>query len=125
MIDIKIRPSAKAGVISLSLLTFFLSFTAFAEMDYRDLKGVHDQMSPEFEYLSPIYGFTLLGTKTLENMRFYGNYGPKQEGFGCLENASRIHALLAQNNDCPHDKTAELIQRLFPSQDGVNFVANQ
>jgi hypothetical protein len=98
---------------------------AQAEMNFQDMKGVHDFIKPESEYLSPIYGFTLLGTKTLENMRFYGNYGPKKEGYGCLESASRIHDQLSKNDDCPQDKTTELIQRLFPSQDGANFVANQ
>ncbi len=97
----------------------------FAEINYQDMKGVHDLVNPEFEHLSPIYGFTLLGTKTLENMRFYGNYGPKRQGLDCLEKLTRVHELLAKNEDCPQDAISALIQRLFPSQDGVNFVANQ
>ncbi|MEO7162862.1 MAG: hypothetical protein ABI041_08080 [Bdellovibrionia bacterium] len=89
------------------------------------MKGVHELINSKYEYLSPINGFTLLGTKTLENMRFYGNYGPKKEGLSCLEKATQIYQILIKNHDCPQDKTAELIQRFFPSQDGVNFVANQ
>lgn len=94
-------------------------------MNFQDLKGVHEFISPEYDYLSPIYGFTLLGTKALENMRFYGNYGPKKEGVGCLEKATQIHSVLVKSKDCPQDKTSELLQRMFPSHDGANFVANQ
>ncbi|MEO5970469.1 MAG: hypothetical protein ABIQ95_11130 [Bdellovibrionia bacterium] len=39
----------------------------------------------------------------LANLRFYGNYGPKKEGHGCLETATEIHALLSKNQDCPQD----------------------
>ena len=48
-----------------------------------------------------------------------------RKGFGCLEGASQIHQILVVANDCPQDSMAELIQRFFPSQDGINFVANQ
>ncbi len=117
------------GVIVFSVTVFGLFCgvpqSSYAEIEYLKMKGVHDLIRPEYEYLSPIYGFTLLATKALENRRFYGNYGPKKEGFDCLEKASRIHELLIKNNDCPQDATAELIQRLFPSQDRVSFVPNQ
>ena len=116
------------GRVGKFLFYFFMIFVtrvAVAEISYRDMKGVHAVLSPEYDYLSPVYGFTVLATKTLENLRFYGNYGSKIEDLGCLEKASRIHELLVKNNDCPQDHMAELIQRLFPSQDGVNFVANQ
>ncbi len=115
----------RVGKFLFYFLMIFVTHRAVAEISYRDMKGVHAVLSPEYDYLSPVYGFTLLATKTLENLRFYGNYGSKMEGLGCLEKASRIHELLVKNNDCPQDHTAELIQRLFPSQDGVNFVANQ
>lgn len=114
--------------LGLGILFYLLNTApnpAQAEMNFQDIKGVHDFIKPESEHLSPIYGFTLLGTKTLENMRFYGNYGPKKEGYSCLESAGRIHEQFLKNQDCPQDKTTELIQRLFPSQDGANFVANQ
>jgi hypothetical protein len=113
------------GLGILIILSNLSPNSAQAEMNFQEIKGVHDLIKPEYEYLSPIYGFTLLGTKTLENMRFYGNYGPKKEGYGCLEFATRIHEELVKNKDCPQDKTSELIQRLFPSQDQGNFVANQ
>ncbi len=115
----------RVGKFLFYFFMIFVTHIAVAEISYRDMKGVHAVLSPEYDYLSPVYGFTLLATKTLENLRFYGNYGSKIEGLGCLEKASRIHELLVKNNDCPQDHTAELIQRLFPSQDGVNFVANQ
>ncbi len=110
-------------------------FSLYAEISHYDLKGVDGLLSGPYSYLSPTHGFTLLGTKTLENLRFYGNYGPEiksertlkgkliKRGYGCME--GDIGKLLRQNNDCPQDSMSELIQRLFPSQDGVNFVPNQ
>jgi len=97
----------------------------FAELSHLELKGVHEWINPEYSFLSPINGSLLIGTDTLAHRRFYGNYGPKKSGFDCMENASRIHQILVERDDCPQDYTAELIQRLFPSQDGANFVANQ
>jgi hypothetical protein len=123
---------------ALSLVCFTLNFlgsVAHAEIFHYDLKGVHDLIAPEFGYLSPVAGFMLLGTKNIENRRFYGNYGPEvadqrtpkgkliHKGFGCL--SGKIGEILKANHDCPQDSVSELIQRLFPSQDGVNFVANQ
>ncbi|MEO5970299.1 MAG: hypothetical protein ABIQ95_10260 [Bdellovibrionia bacterium] len=110
-------------------LAIFLLFLkcplSWAEINFQDMKGVHDLIHPKYQNLSPIYGLALLGTRSLENLRFYGNYGPKKEGFGCLDKSTRLHELLVKNRDCPQDKTSEFIQRLFPSQDGANFVANQ
>lgn len=45
--------------------------------------------------------------------------------FGCMDHAPLISAQLKKRKDCPKDATSAWIQRLFPSQDGVNFVANQ
>ncbi|MEO5970663.1 MAG: hypothetical protein ABIQ95_12105 [Bdellovibrionia bacterium] len=116
--------------ISTNLFTCLLLVLTFeplcrAELNYQDMKGVHDLINPDYDYLSPIYGFTLLSNKTLENMRFYGNFGPKRAGFGCLEKNLRVNHILAGKNDCPQDATSELIQRLFPSPDGVHFEANE
>jgi hypothetical protein len=111
--------------ICLVLLLTFESLICRAELNYQDMKGVHDLINPDYDYLSPIHGFTLLSTKTVENMRFYGNFGPKKAGFGCLEKAVRIHHLLSGKNDCPQDATSELILRLFPSPDGVRFASNE
>lgn len=108
---------------------------SFADISHHDLKGVDDIVSTDYKHLSPVNGFTLLGTKVLENMRFYGNYGPEikderspkgkllKKGFGCLD--GDVGRILRENKDCPQDAVSELIQRFFPSQDGQNFVANQ
>ncbi len=115
-------------VVCFLVFFFFLLSKAFAEISYLDLKGVHEQIQPKYAQLSPILGYTLLGTRSLENRRFYGNYGQSSQGYFCSQKSSKegsIAALLKANKDCPLDTTSELIQRLFPSQDGVNFVANQ
>ena len=112
-------------VIFLSLF-MLASEVTHAEISHYAMKGVHDLIAPQYEFLSPIYGYTLLGTKILQNLRFYGNYEPPQEElYGCLDRKSDIGKLLRKNNDCPQDATSKLIQRLFPSQDTVNFVANK
>ncbi len=111
--------------VCLQLGFCLVAVSAQADISHYDLKGVDDLLSESYPHLSPIHGFTLLGTKTLENMRFYGNYNSEKKGYGCLDPKSQIGQLLRQQNDCPQDSISELIQRLFPSQDGVNFVPNQ
>lgn len=93
------KSNTSLGLGILIILSYLAPNPAQAEMNFRDMKGVHDLLRPEYEHLSPIYGFTLLGTKTPENMRFYGNYGPRKEGYGCLEPASRVHDQLSKNKD--------------------------
>ena len=121
----------KAGSLITRMSSFVLtcclaSGMARAEINYLDMKGVHDLIKPEYqEELSPIWGLTMLKTRVLENRRFFGKYGPKNPAYPCMEHASQINRLLVANNDCPQDSTSELIQRLFPSQDGQNFVPNQ
>jgi hypothetical protein len=114
------------GAIAVNFLS--LSFS-HAEISYLDLKGIHGEIKPEFQaQLSPVFGYTLLGTGALENRRFYGNYGVSSRGYFCSQTNPKVGSvpqLLKVNRDCPLDATSELIQRLFPSQDGVNFVANQ
>jgi hypothetical protein len=102
-------------------LILLLSPYASAEINYQDMKGIHALLAPECEKLSPIHGFTALKTGTLSNLRFFGNYGPENANFAC-------HAQVRgeqRQKDCPQDSTAALIQQLFPSPDGMNFVANQ
>ena len=98
------------GVVSFWLLGW-LSFStqvAEAEMDYHFLKGVHHQIKAEAEFLSPIYGFSLLESGTLANLRFYGNFGPALGTVGCLSKG------FSAKNDCPRDFVSKLIQRFFP-----------
>jgi hypothetical protein len=131
--DLKLVPWISFTLIAVEILVF--AAPLHAEMNFMEMRGVHELLNPDYDYLSPVFGFTLLETKTLENMRFYGNYGPEikdertpkgkliKKGFGCLD--GEIGAILKKNQDCPQDSTSELIQRLFPAQDRVNFVANQ
>lgn len=115
--------------ILISTFFFLLLPLAYAEISYLDLKGVHEQIKPEYQIqLSPVFGYTLLGTGALKNRRFYGNYGISDRGYFCSNKNPKpgaVAALLKTRKDCPLDANSELIQRLFPSQDGVNLVANQ
>ncbi len=104
------------------LLVAFSPLSAWAELSHLDLKGIDALV--DHPGASPVYGYAALKTE-LENRRFLGNYGLKNAEHGCMEGASQIRDQLVKNNDCPQDYTSEWLQRLFPSQDGVNFVANQ
>ncbi len=112
-------------MIAGGFLAILTPIVCLADISHYDLKGVHDLVSQEYEHLSPVHGFRLLQTRELENRRFYGNYGPTVSGKCGSVSGTQIVDHLIKNHDCPQDSMSELIQRLFPSQDGVNFVANQ
>jgi hypothetical protein len=92
---------------------------ALAELDFLDLKDLRSHLRVEYQYLSPESGFMLLETETLENLRFFGNYGAEKAGLGCFSPA------FAAKNDCPHDAFSKLIQRLFPSPNGFSLTLNR
>jgi hypothetical protein len=105
-------------------IVVYLSFgigliqNASAELNYLQMKGVHEVLKSEFSYLSPIHGFTAIKTGMLANFRFFGFYGEPNSRFPCSKP-------YLEKKDCPQDATSSFLQRLFPSPDGVNFVANQ
>ena len=77
------------------LLTTTSIFSAFGDIDHTKLKGLNQLIRPEFQYLSPVEGFTLLKTGTLENLYRYGN---------------------------EEEHTVRLIKLMFHAVDSVNFV---
>ncbi|MFZ9595555.1 MAG: hypothetical protein ACO3A2_05700 [Bdellovibrionia bacterium] len=89
---------------------FFFSFVTRAEIGFLEMKGVHQYIRPQFEYLSPVYGFVFLKSGALRNLRFYGNY-TVPEALG-----EKVAA---------RDATALLLQLLFPSPDGTTLVPSQ
>lgn len=108
----------------LSFAPCFLS-SLQASISHFELKSVHSVVSPEFESFSVIHGLRLLETHEIENRRFYGNYGVQSLGKFCGSiPVAQVREELAQNQDCPLDSMSNWIQRLFPSEDGANFVAN-
>jgi hypothetical protein len=106
----------------LYILIELIPVLSHAELSYLDLKGIDALV--DHPGVSPVHGYIALKSH-LENRRFLGNYGPKNDQHGCLEHAPRIHSLFIEKQDCPQDYNSEWLQRLFPSQDGANFVANQ
>jgi hypothetical protein len=93
---------------------------AHAELSYLDLKGIDNLV--DHPGASPIYGYMAL-QNSLENHRFFGNYGQEKKGFPCYNGTPKIKKALQDNNDCPQDYTTMWLQRLFPSQSG-SFGAN-
>ncbi|MEO7164547.1 MAG: hypothetical protein ABI041_16620 [Bdellovibrionia bacterium] len=78
----------------LFLTTTFVNWNAFGEIEHTKLKGLSQFIRPEFQYLSPIAGFTLLKRGTLENLYRYGN---------------------------EEDQNVRLVRSMFYSVDVVNF----
>ncbi len=110
----------------LFLLLQFLAASSLhsvqAELSYLHLKGITELVDDPGA--SPVHGYTALKAG-LANRRFLGNYGAKKEGHSCRYGARQVAGLVAKNPDCPQDFNSEWLQRLFPSRDGENFVANQ
>jgi hypothetical protein len=104
------------------VIAILVPLPALSDLSFLDLKGV-DALVNHLG-ASPISAYTTLQTQ-LENRRFLGNYGSPSALFGCMNGASKIHEQLVTKNDCPQDAMSEWLQRLFPSPDGSNFVANQ
>lgn len=109
---------------SIYLTALLVCSLSHAEIHWQDVKGTYELLDPSYQYLSPVHGLALLATKTINNRRIYGNYGPKKVEFGCLELSKKMHEVLSSSNDCPQDYTSELVQRLFPYQDGVTISDN-
>src|SRR4051812_41448140 len=55
---------------------------ALAEINFLKMKGISELLKPEFQYLSPIYGFSLLKKGTLKNYYYQGN--PKDQTVGLI-----------------------------------------
>ena len=101
------------------VLIYLISAVCQAEMNLIHMKGVHEAISPNYQVeMSPVNGYTLLKTNLLSNRRLWGNFGPKNPKFGCLDN-TQIGGRLIEKNDCPQDENSELIQQLFPALDGT------
>src|SRR4051812_27871134 len=82
------------ATLFLILGTFVNGTTTHADIDHTKLKGLSQLIRPEYQYLSPVHGFTLLKKGILENLYRYGN---------------------------ADEQTVRLIQTLFHAVDTVNF----
>ena len=112
-------------VLVVFISSLFLCSGSQAKISHLELKGIHELINPEYQaQLSPIFGYTLIETKTLENRRFYGNYGLELKDHDCFDENTTTGEDLRKNNDCPQDHTSELIQRLFPSGLGSHLEIN-
>jgi len=101
------------------ILAATLGLAVSAEIPAEQALGIYGQTAPAHRELSPLWGMVSLKSGLLRNLRLYGAYGPAP-----LAELPR-HPGLHGANDHPQDAVAGVIQYLFPSPDGVNFVPNQ
>ncbi|WP_175282104.1 ankyrin repeat domain-containing protein [Candidatus Odyssella thessalonicensis] len=93
-----------AVVLSLSL------YQARASIPFTQVTGMYKQTKEDYKDISPFWGMVAIHGGLLERIRFFGPYQTSGEA--------------EESADRPQDKIAELIQVLFPSPDGIQFVAN-
>ncbi len=88
------------------------------KLKFSHMAGVTDILDPKQRNLSPIYPMAMLESGGLMRFLFCGPYGLKDT----LEPYSQLKGTETDN---PLSYTALLLQYLFPSPDGVNFISNQ
>ena len=112
------------------IVILFVCSKSDAKVEFEQLKGMYNITSNEL--FDPVNGFLALETGTLKRIRFYGPYVLDNK-----ENPSsswRHPAFLPKPQNDPYafskrfeyplDAISALVQWLFPSVDGVVFVAN-
>jgi len=118
-----IHPDAKhhgglkgTGRLAITLLGAFMGVGSMAEIPAEQVVGVYASTNPGHRNLSPLWGMVALNSGVLANIRFFGAYA----------SVPREHLPpLAPHYDCPQDATCAVLQYLFPSPDGINFVHNE
>jgi hypothetical protein len=92
-----------------------------AEVPAEQAWGLYAQTNPDHLNLSPFWGMVALKSGILENIRFFGDYA------STLQKDFPPHPSLAGStrDNCPQDAVAAVVQFLFLSPDGANFVPNE
>ncbi len=98
---------------SLLLTTLFSFSVSYADIPAMESVGIFEATKDEYKEVSPLWGFIALQGEMLEYIRFFGNFKQDKDQRG-------------RPITVPEDKDpiAKLIYMLFPSTDGVSFVAN-
>ena len=99
----------------LCLQLAFLSL-GHATLDETEISALYQVFKQEYRHLSPINGLLVVKSGTLSNVRFYGNYGRRNDKFLAHRQISNPGRNLPVNeNDFPNDYTTMLVQHMFPS----------
>ncbi len=101
----------KKVLLSFGLLVLISSQQSWATILFNQASGMYEETKDEYKDFSPFWGMVAIHGGLLERIRFFGHYNATGTQQG-------------RSVDKPQDKIAELIQVLFPSRDGVQFVAN-
>ncbi|BDU72278.1 ankyrin repeat domain-containing protein [Mesoterricola silvestris] len=95
-----------------------LGLPGAAEVPTEQAYDLYLHTHPEHLRLSPLWGMAALRSGVLANFRFFGRYTSVPDPrFPPFPRASPY--------DCPQDALSGVVQRLFPSPDGINLVHNE
>ena len=104
------------GRLWITLLCALMGVCSVAEIPPEQVVGVYADTNPEHRNLSPLWGMVALRSGVLANIRFFGAYS----------SVPREHLPpLGPQYECPQDAVCAVMEYLFPSPDGINFVHNE
>jgi hypothetical protein len=109
------------------LLSYLVTAShSYADLEETQIGGLYERFNPDYRYLSPVYGFLMLKSHLLSNIRFYGNFGPKNEEFLCHKQITNpaLNLPSTADKDCPQDSTTALLQHFFPSPGDELTISN-
>jgi len=111
----------KASLAFLAI-TFCVAFPTYAVIPFTQVKGMYEGTKDEYKNISPFWGMVALHGKMLEWIRFFGPYHSVTKTIQIPGQEART--ITQDEAFDKNDQIAELLLELFPSPDGVQFVAN-
>jgi hypothetical protein len=104
-------------------VSFIFCLSLNAEIPFEEMAGLWRNTKPEHLEISPLWAFVALKSGLLANLRFFGNYGtvlnpdfPPHPVFSIAED---------EKPDFPQDAISAVLEYLFPSPNGADFIINE
>jgi ankyrin repeat protein len=113
----KIQRFFAKRLVTTLLITLIVS-TTWAEIPFTEAGGIYIATKDEYKDISPFWAMVAVHGKLLERIRFFGFYNKK------FPDQDQIQNQRPRDEAFKGDKIAELLLKLFPSPDGLQFVAN-
>src|SRR5438477_2665802 len=100
-------------IVAFTITTALTTSMVRAEIPFYQAAGMLQNTKDQYKHLSPFWAMVAVHGKMLETIRFFGNYSK----------SDRLNEF-GVNFDVGKDPIAIVIQALFSSPDGVQFVAS-